>query len=140
MSDFRYARLMEVKEKFLEEKQRELDVAITGLRAVMEEIDGVQRETSRTCNDMTARCLTGKELSVLVGYLAYLDTKKAGLCEERAEGEERLNAIRTALWDLEIELKMLEKLKTKTLRMVKKAQNKKEQKLMDELALRVEGQ
>jgi flagellar export protein FliJ len=140
MSDFRYARLMEVKEKFLEEKQRELDVAITALRAVMEEIDGVQRETAGTCNDMTTRCLTGKELSVLVGYLAYLDTKKASLCEERTEGEEHLNAIRTALWDLEIELKMLEKLKTKALRMVKKAQNKKEQKLMDELALRVGGQ
>jgi flagellar export protein FliJ len=140
MSDFRYARLMEVKEKFLEQKQRELDVAIMALHAVMEEIDGVQRETARTCTDMAVRCFTGKELSVLVGYLAYLDARKAGLYEKRTEKEECINTIRTALWGLEIELKMLEKLKSKTLRMIKKAQNKKEQKLMDELALRVEGQ
>jgi flagellar export protein FliJ len=138
MSDFRYRRLMEVKEKLLEHKQRELDMALTALRAVIDEIDGVRRETTRTYDDMTARCLTGNELSVLVGYLGYLDVKRAGLNEKRIEREERVAAIRTQLCDLEIELKMLEKLKSKTLQIIKKARNKKEQKLMDEIALRAE--
>jgi flagellar export protein FliJ len=139
MSDYRYGRLMEVKEKLLEQKQTELDVALTALGAVVDQIDAVSRETGRTYDEMTARCLTGKELSVLVDYMAYLDLRKADLHNEKTRIQERLAAIRKELCDLEVELKMLEKLKSKALQIIKKARKKKEQKLMDELALRVEG-
>ena len=129
-----------MKEKLLEHKQRELDFAIMTLNTVIDEIDGVKQETDRTYGDMTARCLTGNELYVLVGYLAHLDMRKAGLNDEKSRREDRIKAVRAQLYDLEIELKMLEKLKSKTLQTIKKTLNRKEQKLMDELALRVEGQ
>jgi flagellar export protein FliJ len=138
MSDYRYGRLMEVKEKLLEQKQTELDVAVTALGAVVDQIDAVIHETGRTYDEMTARCLTGKELSVLVDYMAYLDMRKADLHTEKVRIQEHLEAIRKELCDLEVELKMLEKLKSKALQIIKKARKKKEQKLMDELALRVE--
>lgn len=136
MSEFRYGRLMEVKEKLLEHKERELDAALSVLSTTIAEIDEVKQETARTYNDITARCLTGNELSVLVGCLASLDVRKAGLNDDKSTIETRIRTVRTELCDLEIELKMLEKLKSKTLQMTRKARNKKEQKLMDEIAQR----
>jgi flagellar export protein FliJ len=139
MSDYRYGRLMEVKERLLEQKQTELDGAVTALGAVIEQIEAVGHETGRTYDEMTARCLTGKELSVLVDYMAYLDMRKADLYNEKTRIRSRLEGIRKELCDLEVELKMLEKLKSKALQIIKKTRKKKEQKLMDELALRIEG-
>lgn len=140
MSDFRYARLLEVKERIIEQKRGQLDMALTTLAAVADEIEKAQQEASRTYEEITERCLTGKELSVLLGHLAFLDRKKASLDVERSRIEDRIVGLRKELYDLEVELKMLEKLESKTRQLIKKTQNKKEQKLMDELALRAEGQ
>jgi flagellar export protein FliJ len=139
MSEYRYGRLMEVKEKLLEHKERELDAALAALSATIVQIDEAKQEAGRTYDDMTARCLTGNELSVLVGYLASLDAKRADLNDKKSTIECRISVVRTELYELEVELKMLEKLKSKTLRMIRKARNRKEQKLMDEIALRAEG-
>ncbi len=139
MSSFRYERLMEVKEKLLELKQRELDMAMVALGDIISRIAAVGQKVARAYNDMTGRCLTGKELTVLVGYIALLDTQKATLNEEKSRMEERVNTMRSELYDLEIELKMFEKLKSKALQTIKKARNRKERKLMDEIALRGQG-
>jgi len=138
MSDFRYSRLIEVKEKLLDHKKTELDSACISLKIVVEEITGVDEDAVRTYAYLTEKCITGNELSVLTGYLSYLDKRKNVLNLEKIEREYRITALQQELLDLEIERKMLEKLKFKTLQMIKKASNKKEQKLMDELALRGE--
>lgn len=140
MSDFRYDRLIEVKEKLLDHKKRELDGATVALKVVVEEIARVAHEVVKTYDDLTGGCITGKELSVLTEYLAYLDVRKDRLNDEKRDKENHLDTLRQELLNLEIERKMLEKLKTKTLQTIKKAQNKKEQKLMDDLALRGLGQ
>jgi flagellar export protein FliJ len=139
MSDFRYNRLIEVKEKLLDHKKEELDGASIALRAVLENITRVEREVVNTYDHLTGRCITGNELSVLTGYLSYLDKEKDDLNSEKIVREKRVTILRQELPNLEVERKMLEKLKFKTLQTIKKARNKKEQKLMDELALRSEG-
>src|SRR5208337_1143463 len=139
MSDFRYGRLMEIKEKLLQQKQRELEIAITSLAAVADDIRKAQEETAETYDQIATRCLTGRELSVLTGYLSYLDMSKERLLKEKGEGEKRVAVVRSALICLEIELKVLEKLKFKMLQAAKKVLGRKEQKLMDDLALRAEG-
>lgn len=136
MSEFRYQRLLDIKEKLLEHKQAELEVAIGSVQAVVEQIHGLEREAAETYLPLTTRCLTGNEFSGLVDYLAYLDARKAGLKEEKKAREERVSFLRAELLALEIEIKILEKLRTKAFRKAKKAQDKREQKLMDELALR----
>jgi flagellar export protein FliJ len=140
MSDFRYERLMEVKDKLLQHKQRELEAASVAVQTIVEEIAKIGQESTNTYSELTGRCLTGKEVSVLIGYITYLDKQKVVLSEEKKRREGYVESLRRELLNLEIELKMLEKLKTKTLQTIKKAANKKEQKLMDELALRTEGQ
>jgi flagellar export protein FliJ len=139
MSEFRYQRLLEIKGKLLEHKQTDLEIAIASVVAVAEQIRDVEKEIVETYYPLTTRCLTGKELTELVDYISYLDLKKAGLREEKRTREEKVALLRTELLALEIELKVLEKLRFKALQAIKKAQNKKDQKLMDELALRRSG-
>ena len=139
MSDFRFQRLMEIKEKLLEHKQRELEIAMAALAALEREALAIQKEIDEGYNDMLARCITGKEFSLLVGYLAYLDDKKATAVDEKQKADERMSVLRAELAALAIELKMLEKLKSKALRAARKAGNRKEQKIMDDMALRIEG-
>ncbi len=138
MSEFRYGRLMEVKEKLLEHKQVEIELAVAAVNAISREISDLEREVETSYSDMAGRCLTGNELSVLVGYIAYLDGKKARLHDNRAERTNRVKVLKAELSALEIELKMLEKLKSKIQSAAKKDRNKKEQKLMDAIALRIE--
>jgi len=139
MSDFRYDRLLEVKEKLLEHKQSELEIAIASVAAIVSDIEKVEKETADTYDQITSRCLTGKELSILTGYLSYLDERKASLYEEKEKRETRVSTIRRELQALEMELKILEKLKAKALQAARKVRNRKEQRVMDDLALRIEG-
>jgi flagellar export protein FliJ len=130
---------MEIKEKLLEQKQRELEIALMLQAAVVKEIRSVEEESTRTYNDMATRCITGKELSMLTGYLSYLDMSKKRLYNKKMEHEKRAVALRNALLSLEMELKVLEKLRSRAFQRMKKARNRKEQKLMDDIALRGEG-
>jgi len=139
MSEFRFNRLLEIKEKLLEHKQTELEIAIASVAAVVSDIEKVEKETTDTYAQITSRCLTGKELSILTGYLSYLDGRKATLYEEKEKRETLVSTIRKELQALEIELKILEKLKAKALQAARKARNRKEQRVMDDLALRIEG-
>jgi len=50
-----------------------------------------------------------------------------------------VSTIRQELLALEMELKILEKLKAKALQAARKVRNRKEQRVMDDLALRIEG-
>jgi flagellar export protein FliJ len=138
MSSYRYDRLMEVKEKLLEHKQMEMERIAGAIIEVDKEMGRTEDEMAHTYKEMTCRCITGMELGVLMGNVAFLDQKKARLLDERRQREMALETLRTDLANLEIELRMLEKLKSKTMAAVKKEQNRKEQNLMDELALRIE--
>ena len=97
MSDFRYDRLMEIKERLLEQKQRELEIAITSLAAVMEDIRKAEEETADTYDQIATRCLTGRELSVLTGYLSYLDMTKERLHNEKRDGEKRVTNLKECI-------------------------------------------
>lgn len=139
MSEFRYQRLLDIKEKLLEHKQTELEVAIGLVAAVVEQIRELEKEVAETYRPLTTRCLTGKEFSDLVDYLSYLDAKKTSLNDEKKSREQKVSLLRAELIALEIESKILEKLRFKALQKARKARDKKDQKLMDELALRRPG-
>lgn len=138
MFKFRYKRLAEVKEKLLEHKQLELDAAVCALNEIIDEIDKVRQEIETNFNDMISRSMPGEEFSTLTGYLNYLDGKKLTLLEEKERREVRVDVLRADLLALSIERKMLEKLEVKDLAAFKKTDNKKQQKAMDDLALRNE--
>jgi flagellar export protein FliJ len=139
MSDFRYKRLIEIKEKLLEQKQRELEAAIAAVQEVTERIAALDGEIDACFSEMTQRCITGKEFTVLKDYIGYLDSRREALFEEKAKRELVVDGMRTELMSLAIELKMLEKLKVRILQRVRKAQNRRDQKIMDDIAVRRDG-
>jgi flagellar export protein FliJ len=130
---------MEVKEKLLEHKQRELETALAAVADLVSRARAIEGQIAEQYNDMVARCITGKEFSLLVGYLTYLDGKKATIEGLKDKADARVNLLRAKLSGLAIEVKMLEKLRSKDLREARKADSRREQKMMDDLALRIEG-
>lgn len=138
MFEFRYDKLMEVKEKLIEHKQRQLEAALSSLHRAINEVLECEREIADRFNDLTGRCLTGNEFSALTNYLAFLDVRKADLSNTKKEKANLVTTLRTELCTLEMELKILEKLKLRIFQTIKKARNRKEQKVMDDLALRTE--
>ena len=139
MFNFRFSRLMEIKEKLREHKQGELESAIAASETLMHRIRAMEEEIVNRYNGMVSRCMTGEQFSLLIGHLAYLDGKKAAMREEKEKTDERISAVRRELLGLTMEVKMFEKLKVKALQAAKIAAHRKEQKMMDDLALRVEG-
>src|SRR5271157_4403148 len=136
MSDFRFNRLIEIKEKLLEQKERDLEVILASQAAVVEEIGRVDGESAGVYAEMANRLLTGKELSMLTDHLAYLDWKKNRLHKEKEEWERKAALLRKVLLSLEMELKVFEKLRFRVRKAMEKVRNRKEQKMFDELALR----
>ncbi len=139
MSSFRFGRLIEIKEKLREHKQGELENATAASGALMRGILAVEEEIADRYNGMISRCMTGEEFAFLIGHLAYLDGKKAAMTEEKHTTDKRVNALRRELLGLTMELKMFDKLKLKALQAARTAVHRKEQKMMDDLALRSKG-
>ena len=139
MSKFRYSRLIEVKEKLLKKKQAELEMAISAVDDIAKEMRTVGQAIEDGYGSMTERCISGTDFAVLKDYLEYLDRHLKVLAEERERRNKRVVALRLELMVLATELKMLEKLKVKAVRAFRKAENRKEQKTMDDIALRTEA-
>ena len=129
---------MEVKEKLIEHKRRQLEDALLSLQRAINDVRECELEIVDRYNDLTSRCLAGNEFSALINYLDLLDVRKADLSKTREERENLVTTFRTELSTLEMELKILEKLKLRIFQTIKKARNRKEQRVMDDLALRTE--
>ncbi len=134
MFRFRFAKLIEIKEKLLENKREELKRAISASAALAQGIRAVEEETARRCEAMVDRCMAGETFSLLMGHLGYLDRRKAAMGEEKKSKDGRVEALRKELWGLAVELKMYERLKLKDWQAARMAERKKERKVMDGLA------
>jgi flagellar export protein FliJ len=130
---------MEIKEKLREHKQGELESANAALETLTTGIRAMEEEIVDRYNGMVSRCITGEEFSLLIGHLAHLDGKKAVMRKEKENTDRRISGLRRELLGLTMEVKMFEKLKVKALQAAKVASARKEQKMMDDLALRAEG-
>jgi len=139
MFNFRFSRLMEIKEKLREHKQGEMESAIAASETLMHRIRAIEEEIVNRYNGMVSRCITGEQFSLLIGHLAYLDGKKAAMRAEKEKTDKRINALRRELLALTMEVKMFEKLKKKALQAARIASARNERKMMDDLASRVEG-
>ncbi|MGA3173653.1 MAG: hypothetical protein ABSE25_04410 [Syntrophorhabdales bacterium] len=134
---FRFDRLIEVKEKLMEHKQHELEDVVREANALAEEARAIEKKISVHYDDMAARCITGEEFSLLIGSLAYLNAKKAAVMEEKQSKDLRIDALRAELIALVLELKVLERLRVNALKAAMKVAARKEQKLMDDIGIRL---
>ena len=138
MTKFRLSRIIDVKEKLIEDKERELEETISAMNDIMQGIDVTEKEIEKNYNKLTFPSLSGGDFSVLKDYLTYLENRMMCLLDEQANTQQRIDHLRANLVELLKEQKMLETLQSKALKVLKKNENRKVQKNLDAMALRIE--
>gem|GEM_PF-366029 len=138
VSSFRFGRILEVKEKLMERKQGQLKEALLIITVISNDINTIESSIYNKYSLLTLSHMNGNDFSVLTDYIEYLDSRKNELLLQREKAAKAVDAIRAELYDLARDVRMLENLKEKAARIVKRAENRKEQKSLDQIALRIE--
>ena len=134
----RLDRIIEIKEKLLDDKEREIEEEGVKLAAVGEKIRNVDSDIEKNYDKMSSRTLNGNDFSVIRDYLEYLENTKYALEQDQAAVQERIEALKEEMIELMQETKMFDKLRTKAVSVLRKSLNRREQKLLDDIALRIE--
>jgi len=134
----RIDRIIEIKEKLKKDKEREVEETTAKMAAIRAEINAVDGQIDDNYAKLSARSISGNDFAVIKDYLDYLDVQKSSLLGERASMQETLDLLQHELYEYARELKMLGKLQDKINRAFKKTENRREQKLLDEMALRLD--
>ncbi len=134
----RLERIIEIKETLMDNKEREIDEEEAKLDSVNRAIEAVDADIDESYKRITGKSMKGSDLSVITDYIEYLGNNKSSLIIERDSVQEKISLLREELIDLMKEIKMLNTLKEKILATLKKSYNRREQKLLDDIALRIE--
>lgn len=137
MTKFRLSRIIEIKEKLIEDKERELEGAMNVLNDIIAGIDCIEKDTENSYNRLTVPEMSGGDFTVIKDYLSFLESRRLSLLDEKAHTETTIDLLRADLVELLKELKMLETLQSKTFKAMKKTANRREQKNLDAMALRL---
>jgi flagellar export protein FliJ len=139
MHSDRLQRIIELKERLMEEKELVLDQHNTKRDIILSNIELLDTEIDVNYSEICTRCLDGNEFSLLKDYLEHLGRLKTEALTQKDLIQKKIVEIRAELVEMLREIKVLDTLKERTLSMAKRAQNKKHQKLLDEIALRLES-
>jgi len=138
MDKKRIDRIIEIKEKLKQDKEREIEETMSKMSGVCDEILCVDNDIEKNYEKISADPLRGNDFAVIKDYLEYLDVTRVTLICEKESIQENLDIFKQEFFELARELKMLCTLKERIFRVLKKSENRREQKLLDELALRIE--
>ena len=122
----------------MERKQGQLKEALFIITVISNDINMIESTIYNKYSLLTLTPMNGNDFSVLTDYIEYLDSRKNELLLQREKAAKAVDAIRAELYDLARDVRMLENLKEKAARIVKRAENRKEQKSLDQIALRIE--
>jgi len=139
MTKFRLNRIIEVKEKLIEDKERELEETDSVLNDIVVNIDTTEKNIEKNYNKLTVSSLSGSDFTILKDYLSFLENRKECLLDEKENVQKRIHQLRVDIAELMKELKMLETLKSKAYKAMKKTESRKMQKNLDAMALRIEA-
>jgi flagellar export protein FliJ len=136
VANLRIERLIEIKEKLKEEKERELEEVKAVMQLIVSNIRDIEATINATYNPILTTTLSGEDFAVLKDYINYLNEKKTNLVAEGERVKKKVEVLRSQFFEMAKELKMFEKLKAKSDAVLKKSENRKEQKKLDAMALR----
>ena len=137
MSKFRLDRVKEVKEKLLDDKRAEMESCLAEIDRISHNIDMIDNNINSNYEHMSITTLNGNDYYIMKEYIIHLEGKKHELIGHREDLKAAADSLRSQLLELLKEIKMLEILKSKTLKSIKRSENRREQKILDELALRL---
>ncbi len=134
----RIEKIIEVKERQMEDKEREIEGEKTRLETINKELQVTGDDIDRNYDKLTAKGMMGNDFTVITDYLDYLENTRQTLNDEKELIHEKIVFLKDELVGLMKEMKMLETLRTKVMNELKKSANRREQKLLDDIALRIE--
>ena len=139
MHSDRLRRIIELRERLMEEKERVLDQHCRQKDIIQSNIESLDNDIETHYSELCSRCLDGNEFSLLKNYLEYLGHTKAEALAQKELIEKAIAQIRAELVDMLKEIKTLDTLKERALFTARRTQNKRHQKLLDAIALRLES-
>jgi flagellar export protein FliJ len=136
MSTQRIERIIDLKEKLMEDKQREIENTLGLMNKITNGIISIANDISSNYECMTATTISGNDFCVIKDNLICLEKRKSELMEQKEAYSKKVSMLKMELIEQAREVKKLETLKSKTLQVIKKTQNRKEQKSFDGIALK----
>lgn len=137
MPKFRYDKLIEIKENALNEKKKELKKTVDLHESISREILDTEDSIRKDFNKIAEPEMDSNDIYILREHTIWLEAKKKRLIEERKTIGAKIDILRSELGEILKEIKILETLKSKRLQAMRKEYNRREQKKLDELAIRV---
>lgn len=131
-------KIIGLKETMIRGKEREIEDATLEVKRIVLNIHMTEETIHKSHNSLGAAPMTGSDFSVLKNYLDYLEKRKDALIGERKDKERKIESLRSQLFELAKEKKMFEKLKSRMAAGIKKSFNRRQQKLLDDIALRID--
>jgi flagellar export protein FliJ len=136
MYNERVQRIIELKEKLLEDKERQMEMFRREEDRISKNISVLDEDIDERHEILSRMSFSGSDFTVFKNYLAHLDSNRSFWLKEQEETRRQIERMRLELTELLKEIKMLETLKAKALTDVRKSKNRKEQKKLDEIAIR----
>jgi hypothetical protein len=122
----RLDRIIEIKVKIMDGKEREIEEEKSKLDSVNRAIEAVDIDIEKNYERMTGKSMQGNDFSVITDYLEYLENMKCSLIGERETVEEKIAIFKEELIELMKEMKMLGTLRDKIIATLKKSFNRRE--------------
>ncbi len=138
MHNDRLQRIIELKQRLMEDKERLLEKRSRERDALIKHIDTLNDEVESNYSDLCSKCLAGSEFVSIRDYLEHLGRAIRAALSQKVSVERQMAVIRSELYDMLKEIKVLEGLQQKRVSVAIRVENKKHQKLLDEIALRLE--
>ena len=136
MYNQRIRRIIELKEKLLEDKERAMDAAKRKNDNLTSNIEALTADIEKRHEALTKMHFSGGDFAVFRNYLVHLDAGRLACLKEQEELQARIEQMRIELNELLKEIRMLETLKTKAAAEGRKSENRRQQKMLDDIALR----
>ena len=136
VSTQRIERIIDLKEKLMEDKQREIENTLGLMNTITNRIIDIDNNITSSYERVASTSISGNDFCVIKDNLIYLENRKSELIEQKEVYNKKVSMLKSELIEQAREVKKLETLESKTLRVIKKVQNRKEQKSLDEIALK----
>lgn len=138
MKGFRFEKIKEVKERLFEEKERQIKVLFTNIEGIKSVVTITERMISGNYNRLSEKVIEGSDFNTIKEYIAALEKRKDSLLKELTFLVKRADILRNELIEMSKGIKMLETIEEKDLKTFQKIENKRLQKAIDEIALRMD--
>ncbi len=134
--DKKLTRIIELKEKFMEEKEgvlNNLAIQFSEINTIIEKIEFEYGENQEMLQKFV---LDGSDFEVITSYIKCLSARKQKKIHERENVNKQIDAVRAELVELAIEVNIYKKLREKKIKEIKIIENRKLQKKLDDIAIR----